>query len=120
MRRRINAASVMVVTPSFSASNATALREAATASAATGLHLTLTAPFHPLTDFAPLRDGAFLSAGLVDEVLLYVAPVLLGERARPMFDGLAIDTMAQKLSMSIVESRYIGHDVRLTLRPDSP
>ena len=30
--------------------------------------------------------GAFLSAGLVDELLLYVAPVILGERARPLFD----------------------------------
>ncbi|GAA5070860.1 bifunctional diaminohydroxyphosphoribosylaminopyrimidine deaminase/5-amino-6-(5-phosphoribosylamino)uracil reductase RibD [Lysobacter panacisoli] len=63
--------------------------------------------------------GAFLGAGLVDEVLLYVAPVLLGERARPMFDGLSIDTMAQKLRMSIVESRYLGQDVRLLLRPES-
>jgi predicted glycoside hydrolase/deacetylase ChbG (UPF0249 family) len=59
-RRRINAASVMVVTPSFSASEATALREAATSGAAIGLHLTFTAPFHPLTDFAPQRNGAFL------------------------------------------------------------
>jgi len=63
--------------------------------------------------------GAFLSAGLVDEVLLYVAPVLLGERARPLFDGLAIDTMAQKLKMAIVESRYIGQDIRLLLRPEA-
>lgn len=63
--------------------------------------------------------GAFLGAGLVDEVLLYVAPVLLGERARPMFDGLAIDTMTQKLKMAIVESRYIGQDIRLLLRPES-
>jgi predicted glycoside hydrolase/deacetylase ChbG (UPF0249 family) len=59
-RGLINAASVMVVTPSFSASEATSLREAAAARAAIGLHLTLTAPFHPLTDFAPRRDGAFL------------------------------------------------------------
>ncbi|MDI9238793.1 bifunctional diaminohydroxyphosphoribosylaminopyrimidine deaminase/5-amino-6-(5-phosphoribosylamino)uracil reductase RibD [Lysobacter sp. LF1] len=64
--------------------------------------------------------GAFLGAGLVDEVLLYVAPVLLGERARPMFDGLGIDAMTQKLKMSIVESRYLGEDVRLLLRPGSP
>jgi diaminohydroxyphosphoribosylaminopyrimidine deaminase/5-amino-6-(5-phosphoribosylamino)uracil reductase len=63
--------------------------------------------------------GAFMSAGLVDEVLLYVAPVLLGERARPMFEGLAIDTMAQKLKMTIVESRYIGQDIRLLMRPDT-
>jgi predicted glycoside hydrolase/deacetylase ChbG (UPF0249 family) len=59
-RRRINAASVMVVTPSFSASEATALHEAAASRAAIGLHLTLTAPFHPLTNFAPRRNGAFL------------------------------------------------------------
>ena len=59
-RRLINAASVMVVTPSFSASEAIGLREAATSRAAIGLHLTLTAPFQPLTHFAPRRDGAFL------------------------------------------------------------
>ena len=59
-RRRINAASVMVVAPSFSASEATALHEAAASRAAIGLHLTLTAPFHPLTNFAPRRNGAFL------------------------------------------------------------
>ncbi len=61
--------------------------------------------------------GAFLSEGLVDEILLYVAPVLLGERARPLFDGLHIEAMAQKLNLTIVESRYIGSDVRLLLRP---
>src|SRR5690606_35745693 len=37
--------------------------------------------------------GAFLAAGLVDEVLLYIAPLLLGERGRPLFDGLHIDAM---------------------------
>jgi len=61
--------------------------------------------------------GGFLAAGLVDEILLYVAPVLLGERARPLFDGLHIDTMAQKLNLAVVESRYLGNDVRLLLRP---
>ncbi len=59
-RGRINAASVMVVTPSFSATEAIALREAAVTGAAIGLHLTLTAPFRPQSDFAPRRNGAFL------------------------------------------------------------
>jgi diaminohydroxyphosphoribosylaminopyrimidine deaminase / 5-amino-6-(5-phosphoribosylamino)uracil reductase len=62
--------------------------------------------------------GAFLSAGLVDELLLYVAPVLLGERARPLFDGLRIDAMAQRLAMRIVETRRVGDDVRLLLQPE--
>lgn len=61
--------------------------------------------------------GAFMAAGLVDEILLYVAPVLLGENARPMFDGLGITTMAERHHLRIVESRYIGHDVRLLLQP---
>jgi len=60
-RGRLNATSVMVVTPSFSGEAAKALREAAATRAAIGLHLTLTAPFRPLTaGFAPLRGGAFL------------------------------------------------------------
>jgi predicted glycoside hydrolase/deacetylase ChbG (UPF0249 family) len=59
-RGLINAASVMVVTPSFSASEAKGLAQAAAARAAIGLHLTLTAPFHPLTEFVPRRNGAFL------------------------------------------------------------
>ncbi len=61
--------------------------------------------------------GAFLSAGLVDELLLYIAPVLLGERARPLFDGLHIDAMTERLQMRAVDSRRIGDDHRLLLRP---
>jgi chitin disaccharide deacetylase len=60
-RKRINATSVMVVAPTFSHTEAAALREAAANHAAIGLHLTLTAPFRPLSPgFAPLRGGAFL------------------------------------------------------------
>ncbi|HVR82511.1 MAG TPA: bifunctional diaminohydroxyphosphoribosylaminopyrimidine deaminase/5-amino-6-(5-phosphoribosylamino)uracil reductase RibD [Luteimonas sp.] len=63
--------------------------------------------------------GAFLSAGLVDELLLYVAPVLLGGRARPLFEGLHIDAMTDRLRMRIVETRRIGDDVRVLLQPES-
>lgn len=61
--------------------------------------------------------GALLRAGLVDELLLYVAPVLLGDRARPLFDGMGIDTMAQRLRMAVVDTRHVGDDLRLLLRP---
>src|SRR3546814_5052558 len=55
--------------------------------------------------------GAFLGAGLVDELLLYVAPVLLGESARPLFDGLHIDAMTQRMKMQIVETRRSGEEI---------
>ena len=61
--------------------------------------------------------GAFLAEGLVDEVLLYVAPVLLGERSRPLFDGLHIDAMDERMRLTVVESRSIGEDLRILLRP---
>lgn len=63
LRRRINATSVMVAAPSLSRSEAVALSilNAGERRAAIGLHVTLTAPFRPLTgDFHPLHDGAFL------------------------------------------------------------
>lgn len=61
--------------------------------------------------------GALLTAGLVDEILLYVAPVLLGDRARPLFDGLGIDAMTRKLQLEMLETLRIGDDMRVLLRP---
>lgn len=61
---RLNATSVMVVAPSFGHDEAAALAQlnAAKRRAAIGLHLTLTAPFRPLTPtYRPLRNGAFLT-----------------------------------------------------------
>jgi predicted glycoside hydrolase/deacetylase ChbG (UPF0249 family) len=49
----------MVVAPSFNADEVRALLNAG--KAAIGLHLTLTAPFKPLTDFTTLRGGRFLT-----------------------------------------------------------
>lgn len=61
--------------------------------------------------------GGLLKQGLVDELVLYIAPVLLGERARPLFDGLGIDAMTDKLGLQVVDSRRIGADQRLVLHP---
>jgi len=64
VRSRINATSVMVVAPSLHRSEALALSilNSGESSVSIGLHLTLTAPFSPLSKtFAPLRNGAFLS-----------------------------------------------------------
>src|SRR6267154_6705422 len=66
VRRRLNATSVMVVAPSFHRSEAHALDALTTGMArvAIGLHLTLTAPFRPLSNaYKPVRDGFFLSLG---------------------------------------------------------
>lgn len=61
--------------------------------------------------------GAFLRAGLVDELLLYMAPVLLGTQARPLFAGLQIHDMAERLAMRIVDVVSVGEDLRMRLLP---
>ena len=66
VRGRLNATSVMVVAPSFHRGEALALQalNAKAQRVAIGLHVTLTAPFRPLSEsFRPLRDGAFLPLG---------------------------------------------------------
>jgi chitin disaccharide deacetylase len=66
VRRRLNATSVMVVAPSFHRSEALALDvlNSGMARVAIGLHLTLTAPFRPLSAaYRPVREGSFLSLG---------------------------------------------------------
>jgi len=66
VRGRLNATSVMVGTPAFNRSEALSLSmlNIAAKRVALGLHVTLTAPFRPLSaDFAPLADGAFLPLG---------------------------------------------------------
>jgi len=61
-RRRINATSVMTVAPGFDRTSIAALQDAARAgNCQIGLHLTLTAPFRPLTlHFRPLLNDTFL------------------------------------------------------------
>jgi len=61
--------------------------------------------------------GALLSEGLVDELLLYVAPVLLGDSARPLFAGLRVADMAHRYRLHAAETRKIGEDLRIRLRP---
>ncbi|MGE3149421.1 MAG: ChbG/HpnK family deacetylase [Pseudorhodoplanes sp.] len=62
---RLNATSVMVVSPHFSQGEAGALAAIASGqNAALGLHFTLTAPFRPLSpSYGPTQDDAFLSLG---------------------------------------------------------
>lgn len=62
--------------------------------------------------------GSFLSQGLVDELLVYVAPVIMGEGARPMFNGLQIEHMNDRVRFKQVDARRFGADTRILLEPE--
>jgi diaminohydroxyphosphoribosylaminopyrimidine deaminase/5-amino-6-(5-phosphoribosylamino)uracil reductase len=69
-----------------------------------------------LLEGGPTLAGAFLRAGLVDRVVAYVAPLLLGDGV-PTLAGTGIGTLADGIGLDIVDVRRVGPDVRLTARP---
>jgi predicted glycoside hydrolase/deacetylase ChbG (UPF0249 family) len=90
VRGRLNATSVLVAAPSFHRAEAIALDvlNAAAPRVAIGLHLTLTAPFRPLSKtFKPLREGAFPPLATTARLALtyrFDYDALLGEIAAQM------------------------------------
>jgi diaminohydroxyphosphoribosylaminopyrimidine deaminase/5-amino-6-(5-phosphoribosylamino)uracil reductase len=65
----------------------------------------------------PTLCGALLDADLVDELLLYVAPTLLGDSARPLLALSPLQSMADRRDWRVVDRRMLGQDQRLLLRP---
>lgn len=60
--------------------------------------------------------GSFMAAGLVDELVLYMAPTLLGSSARPLLQ-LPLEQMAEQRKLTITDMRAIGGDWRITAHP---
>ena len=69
-----------------------------------------------LVESGPRLAGALLQAGLVDELIVYMAPALLGSRAQPLLE-LPIDAMADKVPLTITDVRKVGQDWRFTVKP---
>lgn len=61
--------------------------------------------------------GAFLEQGLIDELVLYVAPCVLGDAARPMFVLPPLMRMEERRNFHVHEVGRVGDDLRLVLRP---
>jgi diaminohydroxyphosphoribosylaminopyrimidine deaminase/5-amino-6-(5-phosphoribosylamino)uracil reductase len=61
-------------------------------------------------------NGSLLSAGVVDELLLYYAPSLLGDSARGMFNLPEFDLLEQKTSLRFHDVRRVGGDLRILAR----
>lgn len=68
----------------------------------------------------PTLAGALLRAGLVDELVIYLAPLLLGDTARGLFALPALQQMSDRAEWTIVETRAVGRDWRLRLHLAKP
>ena len=69
-----------------------------------------------LVEAGATLSTAFLQEGWVDEVISYVAPTLLGQSARAMFNA-EFERMAEQLRFKLCDVTQLGDDVRLRLIP---
>jgi diaminohydroxyphosphoribosylaminopyrimidine deaminase/5-amino-6-(5-phosphoribosylamino)uracil reductase len=71
-----------------------------------------------LVETGPRLAGSFVASGLVDEIVLYVAPTLLGDTAQPAFVlPQPLRALGERARFTYHDVRQVGPDLRLTLRP---
>lgn len=60
--------------------------------------------------------GAFLQAGLFDELMVYMAPMLMGSDARGLLNLPGVEKMDQAIKLEIADMRAVGNDWRMQIK----
>ena len=72
-----------------------------------------------LLEAGPTLCGAFLKSGLLDELVVYIAPRIFGSDARPLLNVEGIESLSETYDFSICELNQVGTDIRVILRSES-
>ena len=64
-----------------------------------------------------ILSGAFLQQQLVDEIVVYMAPHIMGDEARGLFALPGLSKMKDRISLDIQDVRMLGKDLRITAKP---
>jgi len=70
-----------------------------------------------LVETGAISAGAFFDEGLVDEWVVYMAPILMGSNARPVLSLPEVTKMSQKKVLKLLDMRQIGDDIRFIYQP---
>jgi diaminohydroxyphosphoribosylaminopyrimidine deaminase/5-amino-6-(5-phosphoribosylamino)uracil reductase len=70
-----------------------------------------------LVEAGPTLAGQLLTTFLVDELLLYVAPKLLGPQGRPLVNLPELQSLQDAWGFSLFDAKRFGDDLRLRMRP---
>jgi diaminohydroxyphosphoribosylaminopyrimidine deaminase/5-amino-6-(5-phosphoribosylamino)uracil reductase len=68
-----------------------------------------------LVEAGALLNGALLEANLVDEWIVYMAPLILGDQGKGLFHMPGLEKLYECSEMIIKDYRIIGRDLKLTL-----
>lgn len=72
---------------------------------------------HLLVECGPRLAGALLAARLADELLLYLAPSLLGHEGRALAMLPGLSRLDQRIGLQFADIRRVGEDLRITAIP---
>ena len=71
-----------------------------------------------LFECGPTLAGSLVEQGHCDEVVIYMAPKIMGSGARSLLKVPEIDTMSDLFNVNITDFRFIGDDIRITAVPN--
>ncbi len=70
-----------------------------------------------LVEAGAVLNGALLAGGWVDEYVVYMAPCILGDQGRGLFNVPGLQLMADKKQLQLRDVRQVGPDLKLTYTP---
>jgi diaminohydroxyphosphoribosylaminopyrimidine deaminase/5-amino-6-(5-phosphoribosylamino)uracil reductase len=70
-----------------------------------------------LIEAGPTLSGAALAAGVVDELVLYLAPHLMGDASRGLFRLPGLERMRDRVGLVFRDVRLVGPDLRIMAEP---
>lgn len=73
-----------------------------------------------LVEAGPTLAGAVVQAGLADELVIYLAPHLMGDAGRGLFTLPGMERMADRVGLRFADVRMVGPDLRVTAVPVLP
>ncbi len=68
-----------------------------------------------LVEAGPGLGSALLAAGVIDEVVLYQAPIVLGE-GKNWLEGIGVSTISEARHLSLISTQAIGTDIKFRYR----
>ena len=70
-----------------------------------------------LVEAGATLSGSFIEAGLVDELIVFIAPKLLGSDGRPLLGMSGLNELSDAIEFKVESVEQVGADIKVTLRP---
>jgi diaminohydroxyphosphoribosylaminopyrimidine deaminase/5-amino-6-(5-phosphoribosylamino)uracil reductase len=73
---------------------------------------------HIWVEAGPTLAGSLLAQRWVDEIIIYLAPKIMGSDGRGLFGALGLKEMEQVIDLDIIDITRVGPDIRITAKPN--